>query len=349
MRRIALPLLLALTVSTAQADNPAPDVKGAIDKGLAYLAKEAVTWKNDRKCASCHHAPFAIWSLNEAAKLGYAVDQKSLEEVAAWVVAKDNPAKVFPPPPMPKDESAEKEKKENPPEMEITLNQAILMLALGFEAGEIKDDLSREGLNKMLNTLLDQQRPDGSWGVTYVWEPIGSTPDVLTGLALLSLTSPSAPDLGERAKTAREKGLAFLESASGEASLQRLNLKLLLGRRLGKPADEQQAIVNQIVAMQNADGGFSQNKELASDAYATGQTLYALAEGGVPANHPAVAKAREFLIKGQDAGGSWVMSSRPGGPGGKSAKNVAPITYVGTAWAVMGLMRTSSQAPGAGN
>jgi hypothetical protein len=34
------------------------------------------------------------------------------------------------------------------------------------------------------------------------------------------------------------------------------------------------------------------------------------------------------------------MASRPGGPGGKSAKNLAPITLVGTAWAVLGLVRS---------
>ena len=354
MRRIALLLALVSLCSTANGADPAPDSKAAIDKGLAYLAKEAVTWKTDRKCASCHHAPFAIWSLNEAARLGYAVDRQALEEVAAWVVAKDNPAKVFPgPPPTAKDAKPEDAKSENPqpekPQPEITLNQAPPMLALGFEAGDIKDELSSEGLAKMLSTILDQQRPDGSWGITYVWEPIGSTPDVLTSLALLSLTSPSAPDLGERGQAARQKGLAYLDAANADPSLQRLNLKLMLGHRLGKAANEQQTTVNQIVALQNADGGFSQTKELPSDSYATGQTLFALADAGVPTDHPAVATARAFLVKGQDAGGSWAMSSRPGGPGGKSAKNVAPITYAGTAWAVMGLMRTSAPPIDSGN
>jgi len=359
MRQIALPLLLALIATTTKAEDGAPDVKAAIDKGLAYLAKEAVTWKTERKCASCHHAPFAIWSLNEATKLGYAVDQKALAEVASWVVAKDNPAKVFPAPPQPetpkpetpKPESAQPEKKSEPekPQPEIIVNQAPLMLALGFEAGEIKDELAREGLVKMVSTVLDQQRPDGSWGILYVWEPIGSTPDVLTSLALLSLTSPSVPDLGQRSQEAQQKGLAYLEADNADPSLQRLALKLLLWRRLKRPADEQEKIVQQIVALQNADGGFSQNKELASDGYATGQTLYALAEAGVPTDHPAVVKARAFLVKSQDAGGSWAMSSRPGGPGGKSAKNVAPITYAGTAWAVMGLMRSSAQPGGTAN
>ena len=78
-----------------------------------------------------------------------------------------------------------------------------------------------------------------------------------------------------------------------------------------------------------------------SDAFATGQALYALAEAGRKPDDPAVAKARAFLARTQRADGSWEMASRPGGPGGKSAKNLAPITYVGSAWAILGLIRSA--------
>jgi len=49
----------------------------------------------------------------------------------------------------------------------------------------------------------------------------------------------------------------------------------------------------------------------------------------------------EKLLSLQQPDGSWEMASRPGGPGGKSAKNLQPITHVGSAWAVLGLMHTS--------
>ena len=101
--------------------------------------------------------------------------------------------------------------------------------------------------------------------------------------------------------------------------------------------------MKRIVSLQNADGGWSQTKEMPSDAYSTGQILYTLAEAGFPLTDPAIAKAQAFLVKSQDSGGSWGMTSRPGGPGGKSAKNLNPISYTGTAWAVMGLMRTTPQ------
>ncbi|HMC09929.1 MAG TPA: prenyltransferase/squalene oxidase repeat-containing protein, partial [Pirellulaceae bacterium] len=223
---------------------------------------------------------------------------------------------------------------------ETNVNQTPLMLALAFEAGEVRSDAARQRLTTMLSSVVKEQRPDGSWGLMYVWEPFGSTPDVITNLALLSMTSPGAPDLGEAGIAAQAKGLAWLASAKTEETLQGSALKLLLWRRLGKPAAEQEPLVKQILGWQNSDGGWAQNKELKSDAYATGQALYALMEAGVPRTHPAIAKAHSFLVKSQDASGSWAMISRPGGPGGKSAKNQAPIGYVGTAWAVLGLMRS---------
>lgn len=271
----------------------------------------------------------ALWSLNEGKKLGYAVDDKAIAELTQWVLAQDDPAKVFP---------------KQAPQKEIFANQTPLMLALAFEAGDTKSDAGRDGLAKMLGAVLKDQRPDGSWGIMYVWEPFGSTPDVITNLALLSLAAPGAPDLGEAGKTAQEKGLAFLASAKTEEKLEGSALKLILWRRLGKPAAEQEPLVKQIMSWQNPDGGWAQNKELKSDPFSTGQALYALVEGGLPLNDGAIAKARDFLVKSQEAPGSWAMISRPGGPGGKSAKNQAPISHAGTAWAVLGLMRSTPAA-----
>ena len=339
MRPIYFLISLTLIVGIVKAEEAPPDVKTAIDKGLAFLAKEGVTWKTERKCSSCHQVPMALWSLNEAKKLGYSVDDKAITELTEWVVAQDDPAKVFPKPAAPTEAP-----KAETPKPETLLNQTPLMLALAFEAGDAKSDAGRERLTKMLRAVLEGQRPDGSWKVLYVWEPFGSTPDVLTNLALLSLAAPDAPDLGEAGKAAQEKGLAWLTSAKTEETLQGSALKLILWRRLGKPVAEQEPLVKQIMDWQNADGGWAQNKELKSDAYATGQAVYALTEAGLPTNDPAIAKAQVFLVKSQDAGGSWAMTSRPGGPGGKSAKNQAPIAYAGTAWAVMGLMRSTPAA-----
>src|SRR5439155_11447481 len=59
---------------------------------------------------------------------------------------------------------------------------------------------------------------------------------------------------------------------------------------------------------QRPDGGWAQRPTLASDAYATGEVLYALHEGGgIPASHPAYQRGVEFLLRTQLADGSWFV------------------------------------------
>jgi hypothetical protein len=83
---------------------------------------------------------------------------------------------------------------------------------------------------------------------------------------------------------------------------------------------------------------------MASDAWATGQALYALAHAGVKPDDAAVARGQAFLVKTQREDGSWPMTSRPTAPGGKGARSLIPITGAGSAWAVLGLVRSAGPA-----
>ena len=67
----------------------------------------------------------------------------------------------------------------------------------------------------------------------------------------------------------------------------------------------------ELLKRQNADGGWSQIPTLPSDAYATGQALYALRESGVlKPSSPAYKKGAQFLIDTQYPDGSWFVRSR---------------------------------------
>ncbi|HKB37999.1 MAG TPA: hypothetical protein VKD72_16245, partial [Gemmataceae bacterium] len=78
-----------------------------------------------------------------------------------------------------------------------------------------------------------------------------------------------------------------------------------------------------------------------SDAYATGQALYALAEAGVKPDDETVRKGQSSLAKTQREDGSWPMVSRAIMRDGKPPKTLEPITHAGSAWAVLGLVRSS--------
>ena len=83
---------------------------------------------------------------------------------------------------------------------------------------------------------------------------------------------------------------------------------------------------------------------MASDAWATGQGLYALAHAGIKPNEGAISRGQTFLVKTQLKDGSWPMTSRPTKPGGKGSMSLILITGAGSAWAVLGLVRSTGQA-----
>src|SRR5262245_50135250 len=323
MRPFAAILAIALLPLGALAADPVPEVTETINRSLAFLAKDNLTWKQTRKCAECHHAPFTIWALNEGKKRGYAVDEKALAELTDWVVGKEYLDKLIQKP-------AKQE--------EVEINQAPLLIALGIEAGDAK--ASHEGLKKLLASVVSDQRKDGSWKRTEA-RPIASSPETLTTLALLALSAPNAPDMGGEAKAARDKGLKWLQVANSDDELQAAAFRLILWRRLRVPDSEWKPLAQQLGSAQNADGGWSQIKKAKSDAYATGQALYALAEAGVKPDDAAVRKAQAFLAKTQGQDGGWAMTSRAILPSGKLATKFEPITHASSAWAVMGLIRSA--------
>ena len=108
--------------------------------------------------------------------------------------------------------------------------------------------------------------------------------------------------------------------------------------RAGESVTTLEPAMDQFLRRQNKDGGWSQLKELPSDAYATGQALYVLSLAGVKNNLPEIQREVAFLVANQKDDGSWPMKRR-GHPGVTPSANLVPITYFGSAWATLGLMR----------
>jgi len=66
-----------------------------------------------------------------------------------------------------------------------------------------------------------------------------------------------------------------------------------------------------ILAEQRKDGGWSQLTKLGSDSYSTGQTLYALHQAaGIATDDPVYQRGLQYLLKSQEADGSWKVESR---------------------------------------
>ena len=81
---VALAVLPAFMQETAA--DPVADVRRTIEKSLPFIEKKGVEWIRDRKCSSCHHVTFMLWSHREALERGFAVDAKKLDEWTKWAV-----------------------------------------------------------------------------------------------------------------------------------------------------------------------------------------------------------------------------------------------------------------------
>ena len=66
-----------------------------------------------------------------------------------------------------------------------------------------------------------------------------------------------------------------------------------------------------LLAEERPDGGWAQRKELASDAYATGIALWALADAGqLKPSDAAYERGAKYLVSTQKEDGTWYVKSR---------------------------------------
>ena len=78
------------------------------------------------------------------------------------------------------------------------------------------------------------------------------------------------------AQEGRHQALAYLARITPGKDNQTEALRLLLALQEKKPKKTVRVAIDGILARQNSDGGWSQVAGIPSDAYATGQSLYAL-------------------------------------------------------------------------
>jgi hypothetical protein len=284
-----------------------------------------LAWKNKYNCASCHHAALVIWSMREARQHGHAVDGPVLDQLTKWV-AESGDGKFG----MARPASAPK-----------AASPKAVWFALALGADASADAIAQAGRKRLLKTVKSEQTENGSWSTWPETRPpiFGNSDESLTALAVLAVL-PEAETGDDSAKAVRDKGVKWLAETKTDDDPQSIALRLVLWKRLGRPAEEWQPLVRRIEERQNADGGWSQTKDMASDAWATGQALYALAQAGVKPETPVITRAHAFLIRTQRDDGSWPMRSRPAKPGGEGCKSLVPITGAASAWAILGLVRS---------
>lgn len=317
-------------------------VHQTVERAIDYIQTESAAWLETRRCAACHHVPMPLWALGEAERQGYAIDKKFVTDTTESLLGSPEKllaSKIFPNPADPPD----------PRPQGRGLNMGLPLLAVAARSLPSLEEGQKQSLKRITEEIVEKQQPDGSWEffATLRRPPINESQTTDAAWIIMALDGETGPDAPEPQRQALSKAIAWLDAAKSSDLHQDKVLKILLASRAGKPREATQPTIDELLALQRADGGWSQTvPEPKSDAFATGQTLYVLSLAGYTAERPEIKRAIDFLVATQKADGSWPMTSRStpnGEPGG--AKLLTPITCAASAWATLGLARLVPKKP----
>jgi len=189
------------------------------------------------------------------------------------------------------------------------------------------------------------QTADGSWvALESRRPPMSMGTHQATALAVYTLKIFGPP--AEKADTDRviARAAAWLESAKPTTTQDRAFHLLGLVWSNAKPTAIA-AAAKALSRQQRADGGWNQLPAMTSDAYATGQVLYALSTGHMLASDPVYMRGVKYLLDTQAGDGSWHVASRsiwlqPYFESGFPYGHDQWISAAGTAWATIALSMT---------
>src|SRR5262249_3150654 len=143
-----------------------------------------------------------------------------------------------------------------PPGLPRALNEKAVHFALAMAADPAPDDASRASYETLLKTAISDQVDDGSWTSWPETRPplFGKSHQRTTTMAALALL-PAAGAGDAAAKGAFDRAVEWLARNGADDDPQPLALRLVLWRRLGRPAEECAALARSIRSRQNEDGG----------------------------------------------------------------------------------------------
>jgi ankyrin repeat protein len=305
-------------LAAAAFGQSAAQVRKTIDKALPPLQRSASTFVQERACFSCHHNALAIMTMRMARARGVKIDDAVLAAVEDKTWKSGGTL----------DDVVQARNVNDP-----TPNDSLLLIAEEF-AGRGLDAASQVRRQR----LASWQREDGHWITSDFRPPHSSSYFTTTATAVRALRAVPGDS---RVAAARRWLLANQPTSTEDASFRLMGLVWA-----GASKADIEAARAPLVAMQRPDGGWAQLRGYVSDAYSTGEAVFALHESGI-----AAPKGVQFLVRNQAGDGTWHVKSRMLSPAevsppyfetGFPYKKDQFLSYAGSCWATMALLTTIS-------
>ena len=309
-------------------------IQAAIQRSLPLLQRADAGFTAKSGCISCHNESLAAMTVGLARKNGFRIDEQiSAQQVKVNVdylqqrldalhqgffsaqVGAEAVADLFGP-------------------------SVLAYILLGLDAEHYKADINTDAVAMYIKS---RQMADGHWAYgTADGRPpicldyIGQTVLSMRALQLYPLKVGRAEY--EKSVQLAAAWLVRTEPKTYEDRIWRLLGLAWAGKDKGAIRKAQQ----EVLTMQRSDGGWSDLPSMASNAYTTGRTLFALQAAGLATSDPAYQRAVQFLLNTQAEDGSWYVQTRAlalqpyfetGFPYGVDQF----ISAAGTSWATMAL------------
>jgi ankyrin repeat protein len=266
-------------------------LRTAIDASLPRLQHADTVFLKAAGCISCHNNSLFQMTAAVVRPKGFRIDEAAFGEQMTRI-------RVY------LESWRERELQDIPIPGQIDTTAYILA---GLADARYPSDPATDALARYVRR---RQQADGGWRVTSHRPPIEASNISMTAVAIRSLRAFAPATRMADYQHAVQRGAAWLAAARPRTT-DEFALKLLGLRWAGASPSAIRAAAADLVARQRPDGGWSQLPPLASDAYATGQALTALAQtGAMTPDDPIYRRGVQFLLDTQLEDGSWYVRSR---------------------------------------
>lgn len=320
-------VLLAVATQCLPAQRT-EDLRKAAERALPILERSAGEFVAKRSCVSCHHNILPILMLHMARERGMEIDESVLAAVENKTFRALRRATAL-------DDAIQAVALNDP-----TPNDSFLLMAAG--AAGVERSLVPAVYARR---LLGWER-DGHWVTSDFRPPQSSSEFTATATAIRAISL----YLPEEKRAAREASFGRARQwllATAPVSVEDASFRVLGLVWAGASGSEIDSAAKDLLAFQLPGGGWPELRGYPADAYSTGEALFSLHEGGLPATSRPWRQGLRFLISTQAADGSWRVRTRMVSPAQVSPPYFATgfpygkdeyISYAGSCWAVMALL-----------
>ncbi len=328
LKLVPITLIMLAFTSVSRADTPACEpIQSAAERGVRILEKAARNYPEHRDCFACHHQTLPLLALREARRIGIQINEPLFADTVKFV---------------------REHFEQRTDEMRSGNGIPGLALAVAYGAWsfELADVPAPESLRRaMAMYVVWRQESDGRWRPSAFRPPAEQSHVSNTSLALRTL-QPLFSEDAEWSVTAlatQRRALEWLDQQPCDLQ-EDLVFRMWSLTWFGDDAVRRREFIDRIAKRQGEDGGWSAERNLPSEAYSTGLTLFALLDNGVARDSLMIVKAVEYLMKIQQPDGSWFVETRAkpvqvffdnGDPHGKSQF----ISITATGWSTAALAR----------